>query len=94
MRDRTIPSLADVRSKHCRASGFRLIRHLLVDAEAVKKLNEHNLDWYIVKSVFSAYKLQTYRTYPESVDPLLEIANMRSRKSKLSNLSEPLSTRE
>lgn len=91
-RYRTIPSLADVRSKHCRASGFRLIRHLLVDAEAVKKLKEHNLDWYIVRSV--AIFRPSYHTYAKSADPLPEIASMQSRKSKPSSLSELLSTRE
>lgn len=52
-----IPALADARSKHCRASAFRLIRYLLVDAKAVQRLDEQRLEWYIVKFVccFSHY---------------------------------------
>ncbi|KAF9077790.1 Rapamycin-insensitive companion of mTOR, N-term-domain-containing protein [Rhodocollybia butyracea] len=46
-----IPALADKRSKECRAVAYRVIRHSLVDAESVKKLNEQEIDWYIIRSL-------------------------------------------
>ncbi|KAF8349461.1 Rapamycin-insensitive companion of mTOR, N-term-domain-containing protein [Amanita rubescens] len=44
------PCLADPRSKQCRSSAYRLIRHALVDADSVKCIDQ-SLDWYIVKSL-------------------------------------------
>ncbi|KAL0961199.1 hypothetical protein HGRIS_006168 [Hohenbuehelia grisea] len=45
-----IPSLTDRSSKHCRASAYRVIRHLLVDRESVQRIGQ-SLDWYIVKAL-------------------------------------------
>jgi len=45
-----MPMLSDKRSKQCRATAYRLLRHALIDSEAVKRLDQ-NLDWYIVKLV-------------------------------------------
>ncbi|CAL1712811.1 unnamed protein product [Somion occarium] len=47
----TLPSLSDRASKQCRATAYRLIRHLLVDHRSVETVQEQNLDWYIVKSL-------------------------------------------
>ena len=44
-----IPALADLSSKQCRATAYRLIRHILVDSDSVKRLMEQPLEWYIVK---------------------------------------------
>ncbi|KAJ7505263.1 Rapamycin-insensitive companion of mTOR, N-term-domain-containing protein [Mycena galericulata] len=46
-----IPALADKASQKCRAAAYRLIRHMLVDADSVKRIGEHTLDWYIIKSL-------------------------------------------
>ncbi|PCH40022.1 hypothetical protein WOLCODRAFT_136614 [Wolfiporia cocos MD-104 SS10] len=46
-----LPSLSDRSSKHCRATAYRLIRHLLVDSHSVELLQQQKLDWYIVKSL-------------------------------------------
>ncbi|KAJ7600701.1 Rapamycin-insensitive companion of mTOR, N-term-domain-containing protein [Mycena floridula] len=46
-----IPALADKRSKQCRATAYRLIRHALIDVDSVKQLVEQSLDWYIVRSL-------------------------------------------
>ncbi|KAJ7672758.1 Rapamycin-insensitive companion of mTOR, N-term-domain-containing protein [Mycena rosella] len=46
-----IPALADHSSQKCRAAAYRLIRHTLVDADAVKRVGEQTLDWYIIKSL-------------------------------------------
>jgi Rapamycin-insensitive companion of mTOR, N-term len=43
-----MPMLSDKRSKQCRATAYRLLRHALVDSESVKRLEQH-LDWFIVK---------------------------------------------
>ena len=45
-----LPCLGDTCSKQCRAAGYRLIRHALVDRERVSCLGDA-LDWYIVKCV-------------------------------------------
>ncbi|KAI0061413.1 hypothetical protein BV25DRAFT_1900415 [Artomyces pyxidatus] len=46
-----IPALSDRSSQFCRATAYRLIRHILVDVDSVKRLREQPLDWYIVKSL-------------------------------------------
>lgn len=46
-----IPSLADSRSKQCRAAAYRLIRFSLVDFTSIKELRRQPLDWFIVKSL-------------------------------------------
>ncbi|KAI0322355.1 Rapamycin-insensitive companion of mTOR, N-term-domain-containing protein [Amylostereum chailletii] len=46
-----IPALSDQSSQFCRATAYRLLRLLLVDADSVKRFREHPLDWYIVKSL-------------------------------------------
>lgn len=45
-----MPALSDQRSKQCRATAYRLLRHALVDSEFVKRIGQ-NLDWFIVKSL-------------------------------------------
>ena len=45
-----LPCLGDICSKQCRAAGYRVIRHALVDRERVICLGDV-LDWYIVKYV-------------------------------------------
>ncbi|KAH6911417.1 Rapamycin-insensitive companion of mTOR, middle domain-containing protein [Coprinopsis sp. MPI-PUGE-AT-0042] len=42
--------LADGCSKRCRATAYRLVRHALVDSDAVTLL-DRSLDWYIVKTL-------------------------------------------
>ncbi len=44
-----VPALSDRSSKHCRATAYRLTRHMLVDAQSVEGLKGQALDWYIVK---------------------------------------------
>ncbi|KAG8949781.1 hypothetical protein FRC04_008321 [Tulasnella sp. 424] len=46
-----MPGLADYASKESRAATYRLIRHLLLDAESVDRLQPFGLDWYIVRSL-------------------------------------------
>ncbi|KAI0052718.1 hypothetical protein FA95DRAFT_1553382 [Auriscalpium vulgare] len=46
-----IPALSDRSSQFCRATAYRLIRHIIVDVDSVKRLGEQPLDWYIVKSL-------------------------------------------
>ncbi|KAF8631052.1 hypothetical protein AX15_002660 [Amanita polypyramis BW_CC] len=86
------PCLADSRSKHCRASAYRLIRHALVDAESVKCIDQ-SLDWYIVKSLCRDNK---YAVEKEQVVKLIrtivEVGSTRPEPSAAStNLVVPLS---
>ncbi|KAJ7675763.1 Rapamycin-insensitive companion of mTOR, N-term-domain-containing protein [Mycena polygramma] len=46
-----IPALADKASQKCRAAAYRLIRHILIDADSMKRIGEQTLDWYIIKSL-------------------------------------------
>ncbi|KAI0073477.1 hypothetical protein K474DRAFT_1666532 [Panus rudis PR-1116 ss-1] len=46
-----LPALSDRSTKQCRATAYRLIRHLLVDPRSVETVREQHLDWYIVKSL-------------------------------------------
>ncbi|KAJ7761527.1 Rapamycin-insensitive companion of mTOR, N-term-domain-containing protein [Mycena maculata] len=46
-----IPALADKASQKCRAAAYRLIRHMLVDADSVKRIGAQTLDWYMVRSL-------------------------------------------
>lgn len=46
-----LPALSDKRTKHCRATAYRLLRHMLVDADSVKKLQDQNVDWFLVRSL-------------------------------------------
>ncbi|KAJ7935708.1 Rapamycin-insensitive companion of mTOR, N-term-domain-containing protein, partial [Mycena leptocephala] len=46
-----IPALADKASQKCRAAAYRLIRHILIDANSIKHIGEQTLDWYIIKSL-------------------------------------------
>ncbi|CAK5284163.1 unnamed protein product, partial [Mycena citricolor] len=46
-----LPGLADRTSPKCRAATYRVIRHVLVDADSMKRLGEQALDWYIIKSL-------------------------------------------
>ncbi|VDC00682.1 unnamed protein product [Peniophora sp. CBMAI 1063] len=46
-----LPALSTRSTQFCRATAYRLLRHLLVDADSVTKLHEQPLDWYIVKSL-------------------------------------------
>lgn len=41
--------LAERETKDVRATGYRLLRHQLTDAEGWKKLEEFGLDYYIVR---------------------------------------------
>ncbi|KZT18431.1 hypothetical protein NEOLEDRAFT_1125374 [Neolentinus lepideus HHB14362 ss-1] len=43
--------LSDKCSKQCRACAYRLIRHALVDSESIVRLQQHPLDWYMIKSL-------------------------------------------
>lgn len=45
------PALSDGCSKECRAAGYRVLRHLIVDADAGQSLQQVGLEWYIVRSV-------------------------------------------
>ncbi|KAF8967140.1 Rapamycin-insensitive companion of mTOR, N-term-domain-containing protein [Flammula alnicola] len=45
-----LPCFGDKCSMQCRAAGYRVIRHALVDTDTVRRLGE-SLDWYIVKSL-------------------------------------------
>ncbi|KAJ8080510.1 hypothetical protein PM082_017343 [Marasmius tenuissimus] len=61
-----IPALADKRSVRCRAVAFRVIRHVLVNADSVKNLRKQEIDWYIVRSLhrdnkFAAEKEQVIK---------------------------------
>ncbi|KAJ7459908.1 Rapamycin-insensitive companion of mTOR, N-term-domain-containing protein [Mycena latifolia] len=44
-----IPALADKSSQKCRAAAYRLIRHILVEPDSLKRIGEQTLDWYIIK---------------------------------------------
>lgn len=46
-----LPALSDRSTKQCRATAYRLIRHLLVDPRSVEVVREQGLDWYIVKAL-------------------------------------------
>jgi len=49
--NRVLPALSDYSTQFCRATAYRLLPHLLVDADSVQRLREQPLDWYIVKCV-------------------------------------------
>jgi rapamycin-insensitive companion of mTOR len=46
-----IPALSKYSTQLSRATAYRLLRHMLVDFESVKRLNEQPLDWFIVRSL-------------------------------------------
>lgn len=46
-----IPALSKYSTQLSRATAYRLFRHMLVDFESVKRLNEQPLDWFIVRSL-------------------------------------------
>ncbi|KAG8904203.1 hypothetical protein FRB99_002106 [Tulasnella sp. 403] len=46
-----VPALADYASKESRAAAYRLIRHVILDAESIEKLQQFGLDWYMVRSL-------------------------------------------
>jgi 3-deoxy-D-manno-octulosonate 8-phosphate phosphatase KdsC-like HAD superfamily phosphatase len=52
---RVIPALADKASQKCRAAAYRLIRHILIDANSIKHIGEQTLDWYIIKYVYFSF---------------------------------------
>ena len=43
--------LAESEHKDVRATGYRVLRHQLVDAEGWRKLEDYGLDFYVVRSV-------------------------------------------
>jgi hypothetical protein len=43
------PALSDTASKESRTSAYRLLRYALVEAEAVDRFHELQLDWYLVR---------------------------------------------
>lgn len=45
----TVPALADYASKESRAAAYRLIRHLIIDANSIDRLEQFGLDWYMVR---------------------------------------------
>ncbi|KAF8503219.1 Rapamycin-insensitive companion of mTOR, N-term-domain-containing protein [Hysterangium stoloniferum] len=45
------PALSDTASKESRTSAYRLLRYALVEAEAVERFHELQLDWYLVRSL-------------------------------------------
>ncbi|TFK61396.1 hypothetical protein BDN72DRAFT_805030 [Pluteus cervinus] len=47
--DAVLPALSDTSTKQCRATAYRLIRHSLVDADSVRRLDQA-LDWYLLKT--------------------------------------------
>ncbi|KAI0259840.1 Rapamycin-insensitive companion of mTOR, middle domain-containing protein [Gloeopeniophorella convolvens] len=46
-----VPALSQRSTQYSRATAYRLIRNMLVDAKSVKRLHEHPLDWFIVRSL-------------------------------------------
>ncbi|KAI6044824.1 Rapamycin-insensitive companion of mTOR, middle domain-containing protein [Pisolithus marmoratus] len=68
-----VPSLADSRSKQCRAAAYRLIRFSLVDSTSIAELRQQPLDWFIVKSlardnIFSVEREQVIKLIRAIVD--------------------------
>lgn len=45
------PALSKHSTQLSRATAYRLLRHMLVDTESVKRLHEQPLDWFIVRSL-------------------------------------------
>ncbi|KAF9267369.1 hypothetical protein L218DRAFT_977972 [Marasmius fiardii PR-910] len=91
-----IPALADKRSAQCRAIAYRVIRHVLVDAESVKNLRRQEIDWYIVRSLqrdnkFAAEKEQVIKL----LRTIVEVRTSRQEKQNADEhgivpLSEPV----
>ncbi|KAI9458810.1 Rapamycin-insensitive companion of mTOR, N-term-domain-containing protein [Russula earlei] len=46
-----IPALSKRSIQFSRATAYRLIRHMLVDLESIKRLNEQPFDWFLVRSL-------------------------------------------
>ncbi|KAI0004603.1 Rapamycin-insensitive companion of mTOR, N-term-domain-containing protein [Russula compacta] len=46
-----IPALSKHSTQFSRATAYRLIRHMLVDMESIKRLHEQPLDWFFVRSL-------------------------------------------
>lgn len=46
-----IPALSKRSTQFSRATAYRLIRHMLVDMESIKRLNQQPLDWFLVRSL-------------------------------------------
>ncbi|KAF8501078.1 Rapamycin-insensitive companion of mTOR, N-term-domain-containing protein, partial [Russula emetica] len=46
-----IPALSKRSTQFSRATAYRLIRHMLVDIESIKRLNQQPLDWFLVRSL-------------------------------------------
>jgi rapamycin-insensitive companion of mTOR len=43
------PALSKRSTQFSRATAYRLIRHMVVDLESIKRLNEQPLDWFLVR---------------------------------------------
>ncbi|KAI6145691.1 Rapamycin-insensitive companion of mTOR, N-term-domain-containing protein [Pisolithus thermaeus] len=90
-----IPSLADSRSKQCRAAAYRLIRSSLVDPTSIEELRQQPLDWFIVKSLardnkFSVEREQVIKLIRAIVDIAAEKQDTRGTGSISIPLSEPV----
>ncbi|KAI6122475.1 Rapamycin-insensitive companion of mTOR, middle domain-containing protein [Pisolithus croceorrhizus] len=90
-----IPSLADSRSKQCRAAAYRLIRSSLVDPTSIEELRQQPLDWFIVKSLarnnkFSVEREQVIKLIRAIVDIAAEKRDTRGTGSISIPLSEPV----
>ena len=44
-----IPALSKRSTQFSRATAYRLIRHMLVDIESIKRLSQQPLDWFLVR---------------------------------------------
>lgn len=90
-----IPSLADCRSKQCRAAAYRLVRSSLVDSSSTQELRQQPLDWFIVKSLardnkFSVEREQVIKLIRAIVDIAAEKRDTRGAGSTSIPLSEPV----
>jgi putative ribosome biogenesis GTPase RsgA len=51
-----IPALSKRSTQLSRATAYRLIRHMLVDMESIKRLNHQPLDWFLVRYVLHPHE--------------------------------------
>lgn len=47
--------LAEKQPKDVRATGYRILRHLLLDAQSWRRLEDAGIEWYIFRYASSMY---------------------------------------
>lgn len=86
-----LPALADKRTKECRAVAYRVIRHSLVDAESVQRLQEQEIDWYMIRSLHRENKAAVEKEQViKLIRAIIEVGTVSNGGPAVVPLSEPV----